>query len=115
METAEDNGSAGPRKEQSDGVDGTRSDHGAVTRRDYSRLALEATEGGQANAGASGGEDGHGALANQEGTGTEEEGDKTPQRALSAQESNGGDTEARAPLKRSRALNRLSRDNESRD
>ena len=43
-----------------------------LARREYDRLASEATEGGQANAGAAGEEDGHGATANREGTGTEE-------------------------------------------
>ena len=78
METAEDDGSAGPRKEQSDGVNGARSKNSALARREYNILALKATEGGQAIAGTAGGDDGHGALAYQEITGTEEEGDKTP-------------------------------------
>ena len=60
-ETAEDDGSTGPRKEQSDGVNGDRSEHGTLARRKYNRLASEATERVQANTGAAGGEDGHGA------------------------------------------------------
>ena len=54
-------------------------------------MASEATEGGPANAGAAGIKDGHGALANQEGEETEKERDKTLQRALPAQETNGGE------------------------
>ena len=91
-ETVEEDGSEGPRPAQSDSADGARSKNGALARREYDRLASEATEGGQANVGAAGGEDGHGASENREGTGTEEEGDKTPQRALPAQEPNGGNT-----------------------
>ena len=82
---------------QSDGTDGARYEHGA--------LALEATEEDPANAGAAGYEDDHGSMANLEGTGTEEEGDETLQRALSMQSHNGGENEARVPLDRTRALN----------
>ena len=64
METAEGDGSAGPRQEQSDGVDSARSEHGALARRKYDILASEAKEGGQANAGAAGREEGHGASEN---------------------------------------------------
>ena len=46
METAEDNGSAGPRKEQPDGIDGARSEHSTLARREYNLLVMEATEGG---------------------------------------------------------------------
>ena len=81
---AEDNGSAGPQPRQSDGADGTRSEHGALVSREYNLLVLEATEGGPANEGSADSKDGHGALENREGTITEEEGDKTPQRALPA-------------------------------
>ena len=109
METAEDDGSVGPWQEQSDGVDGARSENGALARHEYNLLASEATEGGPANAGAAGSEDGHGALENREGTETEEKGYETPQRALPAQETNGGDTEARGPSKWSRALNACGR------
>ena len=63
-EAAEENGSAGPRQEHSNGADGSRSKHGALARRKYNILALEATEGGQANTGAAGREDGHGASVN---------------------------------------------------
>ena len=75
MELAEKDGSKGPRPAQSDGADGARSEHGALAHRKYNRLASEATEGGQANAGAVGGEDGHGDTDNREGVKTEEEGD----------------------------------------
>ena len=74
-DTAEDGGSAWPRPRKSDGADGARSEHVALARREYDLLALEATEGGPSNAGAAGSEDGHGDLANREGTETEEEGD----------------------------------------
>ena len=84
METAEDNGSAGHWQEQSDDVDGARSENSTLVRCKYDKLALEATEGGQSNAGAAGGEDDHGESVDQERRGTEEEGDKTPQRTLPA-------------------------------
>ena len=89
METVEDDGSAGPCQEQSEGVDGTRSEHGALTHHKYNILVSEATEGVQANAGATGGEGGHGAL--------EEERGKTPQRAQPAQEYDRRNTKARGP------------------
>ena len=69
-ETAEEDGSVGPRPRQSDGADGARSEHGVLARREYDLLTLEATGGSPANAGFSGNEDGHGALANREGTKT---------------------------------------------
>ena len=109
METAEDDGSVVPWQEQSDGVDGARSENGALACRKYNILALEATEGGQVNVRAAGGECGHEALLNREVTGTEEEGDETPQRALPTWEPDRGTTEARPPPKRSRALNACSR------
>ena len=74
-ETAEEDGSAGPQPWQSDGADGARSEQGALVLHKYNLLSLEATEGGPANAGASGREGGHGALENREGTETEEGGD----------------------------------------
>ena len=86
VETAEDNSRAGPRPRQSHGTDGARHEQGALALREYDLLASEATKGGPANAGAAGSKDGHGALANREGTETEEEGDETPQSALPAQE-----------------------------
>ena len=61
-------------------------------------MASEATEGVPANTGAAGSEDGHGDLANQEGTKSEEEGDETLQRALPARENNGGETRRGDPL-----------------
>ena len=103
--TPKEDGRAGPQPRQSDGADGARSEHGALARRKYKKLASEATEGGQANAGTAGVEDGHGASANRKVTGTEEEGDKTPQRALPAQNIDRGETEASPPPKRSRTLN----------
>ena len=106
----EDNGSAGPQKEQSDGVDSARSKRNTLAHHEYNILAPKATEGSQSNAGAANREDGYGTLANREGKGTEKEGDETPRRALPVQESDGGDTnrrdtEARVPPKRLRALN----------
>ena len=64
MVTAEEVGSEAPRLAQSDSADGARSEHGALGRREYYRLASEATEGGQAKAGTTAREDGHGALSN---------------------------------------------------
>ena len=55
METAEDNGRAGPWQEQSNGADCARSEHVALARCKYNLLASDATDGGQANAGAAGG------------------------------------------------------------
>ena len=103
--TAADGGSGGDLPRQSDGADGARSEHGSLARCEYDLLTSEATKGGPANAGGAVSEDGHGALVNREGTKTEEEGDETLQRALTARETNGGDTEARGPPKRLRALN----------
>ena len=107
--TEEEYGSTGPRLRQSDGADGARFEHGALARREYNLLSLEATKGGPTNAGDGSSKDGHGALANGEGKDMEEEGDKTPQRALPAQESNGGETKARGPPEWSRALNACGR------
>ena len=73
---------------QSDVVDGARSKHGALVCCEYNLLASEATEGGPANAGAISSQDGHGASENREGTKTEEDKDKNPQRTLPAQENN---------------------------
>ena len=90
METAEDGGGKGSRTEHSDGADGARSEHSALARCKYNILALEATGGGHARAGAAVGEDSHDASEEREGPRTVEEGDKTPQRALPAQETGGG-------------------------
>ena len=89
-DTVEEGGSAGPQLRQYDGADSARSEHGALARCKYNLLASEETEGGSAEEGAASSEDGHGALANREGMETKEEGDKTPQRALPAQENDGG-------------------------
>ena len=108
-EMVEDDGRAGTWPRQSHGADGARSKHGALARREYDLLASEATEGGPANVGAASSKGGHGALANQEGTETEEEGDETLQRALQAQENNVEENEARGPPEQSRALNTCDR------
>ena len=97
METAEDDGGAGARQEQSDGVNGARSKHRTLARHEYNILASEATERGQSSAGADRGGDSHEASEEREGPGAEKEGYKTPQLALPAQEPDGGQTEARAP------------------
>ena len=104
-ETAEDNGSAGSRLQQSDGADRTRSKHGALARREYDLLASEATEGGPDNTVANGSKEGHEAWANREGTEMEEEGEETPQRALPARDTNGGETKERGPPEQLCALN----------
>ena len=62
MEPSEEDGSEGLRPAQSDGA---RSEHGALARCKYDRLALEKTEGGLANVGNVGREGGHGATENQ--------------------------------------------------
>ena len=109
METAEEDGSEGPRPAQSDGADGARSEHCALARCEYDIMALEATEGGQARAGAASREDGHGVSENREGTGTDEEGDETPQRALPARKTDRGHTKVRSPPERLCALNTCGR------
>ena len=109
MMPAEKDGSEAPRPVQSDGANDTRSEHGTLARSKYDRLELEATEGGQANEGLARREDGHGATANREETGTKEEGEESPHRALAARDSNKGETEARVPPERSRVLNMCSR------
>ena len=68
-ETAEEDGSAGPRPRQSDSADGARSENGALARREYDLLASEATEGVPANAGDAAEKDGHGSLAKPGGNG----------------------------------------------
>ena len=109
MMPAEKDGSEAPRPVQSDGANDTRSEHGTLARSKYDRLELEATEGGQANEGLARREDGHGATANREETGTKEEGEESPHRALAARDSNKGETEARVPPERLRVLNMCSR------
>ena len=84
METATDDGSVGALPCQSDGTEGARSKHGALVRRKY-------------KCGAASSENGHGYLTNQEGTETEEEGDKTPQHALPVESHNIGENKARRP------------------
>ena len=106
---AENDGGEMPRPVQSDGAYGARSKHGALACREYDILSSEATEGGHANAGGVGREEGHGALENQEGSGTAEEWDKTSQCALPVQEPSRRHTEARAPPARLRALNACGR------
>ena len=87
----------GGRPRQSNGIDGVRSEHGALARCKYNILESEAMEGGPTNAGAAGVEVNHGASANQEGTGTEDEVDETPQRTLPMRESDGRKPVARGP------------------
>ena len=55
METTEDDESDKTRPVQYDGADGARSKNGALARREYDRLELEATWESQASAGAVGG------------------------------------------------------------
>ena len=81
-ETTEDGGSVGPCPRKSDGANGARYEHSALARRKYNLLASKETEGFQANAGAAGSKDGHGAMANRVGTETEEEWDKNPHQQL---------------------------------
>ena len=104
-ETAAEDGSTGPLTQQSDGANGTRSEHDALARCEYNLLVPGATEGGPANAGGAGSEAGHGEMGDQEGTEAEEEGGETLQRALPTRGHNGGDDEARGPPKRLCALN----------
>ena len=87
-EAAEDDGSAGPWPRQSNSADSARSEHSTLALRKYDLLASKTTEGGPANAGGAGSEDGHGALANREGSKTGEDGDKTPHHVLPPQETN---------------------------
>ena len=60
METVAGDGGAGHPPEHFDGADGARSEHGALTRREYNFLASEVTERGPASAGPVAGEDGRG-------------------------------------------------------
>ena len=74
-------------------------------RREYDNVESEATEIGKASAGAAAREHGHGATDTSAGPRRAEEGVKNPQRALPVQEPDRGETAARGPPKRSRALN----------
>ena len=105
METTAEDGDEGPRPEHFDGADGARTENGMHLRREYENMASEATERGQASTGAAAGEDGHGAMETSAGTRRAKEGDENPQRALPAQDPDGGETKARGPPERSRALN----------
>ena len=105
METATGDGGEGPRPEHFDGADGARTKNGMHLPHEYNRLASEAMERGQATTGAAAGEDGHGATVTIAGPRIVEEGDENPRRALLAHEPDGGETEARGPPKKSRALN----------
>ena len=67
-ETVEEDGSTGLQPRQFEGANGARSEHGTLARHKYDLLPSEETEGGPSNAGADGGKEGHGAVANREGT-----------------------------------------------
>ena len=110
-ETAADNGRTGARPQQSYGADGARSKHGALARRRYDLLELEATEGGRANAGANGSEAGHGDTGDREGTEADDEGEghENLQRALPKRGHNRGKEEARGSPKRSCMINACGR------
>ena len=66
-------------------------------RRKYDNVASEATERGQASAGATAREDGHGATGNRAAPRRAEEGDETPQSVIPTHELDRDETEARAP------------------
>ena len=97
METAAVDGGEDPRKEHFDSADGARTDKGMHPRHEYVNVASEATERGQASAGAAAGEDGHGATVTSTGPRRAEEGDENPRRVLPVQETYGGETEAIPP------------------
>ena len=89
MEAAEDNVSKGAQPAQFDGADTARSKHGALARREYDNMALEASERGQASAGPAAGENGHGYMEHSAVRIRAEAEDKKPQRARPEQEPNG--------------------------
>ena len=62
METAAGDDSKGNRLEHFDGADGARTKNGMHPLREYDNVALEATDRGQASAGAAAVEDGYGAM-----------------------------------------------------
>ena len=93
------NGGEGHSPEQFDGANGTTTKNGKHPRREYNNVASEASERGQTSAGAAAGEDCHGA------TEIAESWDEKTQRARLMQKHDEGETEARAPPKRLRALN----------
>ena len=105
METATGDGGEGPRPEHFDGADGARTENDKHLHRKYDNVASEATERGQDSAGGDAGEDVHGSTKTSAGQTRAEEGGENPQRALTAQEPNGGETEKSPPPKQSRALN----------
>ena len=80
--TATDDGSVENLPRHTAGTDGTRSEHGALARRECGILVPAGTAVEHADTGDTGSEDGHGYTADQDGTDPEEEGDETLQHAL---------------------------------
>ena len=105
MEMAAGDGGAGHPLEHFDRADGARSKHGALARREYDNMALEASERGPASAGPSVGEEGHRATNHSAGQIWKEEGDENPKCASSAQETDGREMETRGPPERLRVPN----------
>ena len=96
METSTGAGDAEYLPEYFKDADGDTTKNGKHPRREYDKVALEASERGQASAGPAT-EDGHGAMTHNAGQIQEEEGYKDPRRASASQDPNGGDTEESPP------------------
>ena len=97
-------GGAGYPPEHFDGTDGATTENGKHLRREYGKVATEASKRGLARAGPATGEDGHGATNHSAGRTREEEGDKNPRLASSVQEPDGGETEESPPPPYGRVL-----------
>ena len=98
METAAGDSGDWLHPEHFDSADGARTENGMHPRREYKIVASEVTVRGQASKGAADREVGHGAMKTRAGQRKAEEGEENPQRTLPAQQHDGGETEARAPL-----------------
>ena len=79
-------GGAGYLPEHFDGADGATTENSKHPRREYDKVALEASERGQASAGPATEEDGHEAMKHSTGLTPEEEGEENPRRASAARE-----------------------------
>ena len=92
METAAGASGAGYPPEHSTGAAGATTKNGMHPRREYDKVASEASKRGQASAGPATGEYGRGATTQSAGQTQEEGGGKNPWRASAAQEPNNRET-----------------------
>ena len=98
-------GGAGHLPEHSTDAAAAMTENNIHPRREYNKVELEASVGGQASVGPATEEDSHGATRHIERTHWEEGGDKNPRRASSEREPADGETEEIPPPERMRAPN----------